>query len=120
MIIAISSSGNSIESMLDQRFGRCAFFVIHDTETGKVTFQDNSEISNYSGGAGIQAAAKVVDANVQVVITGHCGPKAFRALNASGVKVYTASDCTIEQSIAQYNNNELQSLTSPDVEGHWK
>ena len=34
MKVAITSSGNSLESTLDQRFGRCSYFVFYDTETG--------------------------------------------------------------------------------------
>ena len=32
MKIAITSTGNSLESNIDQRFGRCAYFVIYNTE----------------------------------------------------------------------------------------
>jgi predicted Fe-Mo cluster-binding NifX family protein len=31
MKVAITSTGNSPESTLDSRFGRCSYFVIYDT-----------------------------------------------------------------------------------------
>ncbi len=33
MKIAITSEGNSLNSLIDPRFGRCAFFAIYDTDT---------------------------------------------------------------------------------------
>jgi predicted Fe-Mo cluster-binding NifX family protein len=33
MKICVSSSGNSVDSILDPRFGRAAYFIIADTET---------------------------------------------------------------------------------------
>ena len=33
MKIAITSTGDSQDSKLDERFGRCSFFVVYDTES---------------------------------------------------------------------------------------
>ena len=41
MKIAITSSGNTLKSNLDKRFGRCSFFAIYDTETKDVEFISN-------------------------------------------------------------------------------
>ena len=38
MKVAITSIGNSLESKLDQRFGRCGFFIIYDTEKNTSRF----------------------------------------------------------------------------------
>ena len=46
MKIAITSTGNSLESHLDQRFGRCDFFVIYDTETKGIGIYPKSEQRN--------------------------------------------------------------------------
>ena len=32
MKIGISSTGNTMSSLLDARFGRCAYFVVYDTD----------------------------------------------------------------------------------------
>ena len=31
MKVAITSTGDNLESKLDQRFGRCGYFIIYDT-----------------------------------------------------------------------------------------
>ncbi|NTW26680.1 MAG: diguanylate cyclase, partial [Lentimicrobium sp.] len=41
MKIAITSTGNSMESTIDQRFGRCAYFVIYDSTTRSIDFIPN-------------------------------------------------------------------------------
>ena len=38
MNVAITSEGNTLNSIVDPRFGRCAYFAIYDTETKKTEF----------------------------------------------------------------------------------
>ena len=52
MKIAISSTGKTMENLLDMRFGRCEYFQIHDTESKEVKILEN-EGRNASGGAGM-------------------------------------------------------------------
>jgi len=33
MKVAITSSGNTLDALIDPRFGRCAYFIIVDTDT---------------------------------------------------------------------------------------
>jgi predicted Fe-Mo cluster-binding NifX family protein len=70
-------------------------------------------------GAGIQAGKTIVDHYIDVLITGHCGPKAFKVLQKSGVKVVTGARDKVADAIAQFNNGELEACTEADVEGHW-
>ncbi len=119
MKIAISSTGDEIESLADQRFGRAKGFIIYDLETGDYKYNDNLQNLESSQGAGIQAAQNVVNENVEAVITGHCGPKAFKVLSAAGVKIYTGAEGTINELIEKFKNNELRQAENADVEGHW-
>ena len=77
MKIAVTSLGESLDSPIDQRFGRARFFVLYDLESGEWTVHDNTQNLEAAQGAGIQAAQHVVNLGVEAVITGHCGPKAF-------------------------------------------
>lgn len=54
MKIAITSEGNSLESKMDSRFGRCAYFAIHDTDTKTTDFFANPA-KDASDGAGPKA-----------------------------------------------------------------
>ena len=119
MKVAISSQGNSLKSKEDPRFGRSSWFAVIDKETGKFYTIDNDQNLSSAQGAGIQAAEKVSREGVEAVITGHCGPKAFRVLKAAGITVYLVSDGTVEEIMAKFKLGELVKADTPDVEGHW-
>ena len=55
MKIAVCSSGNTLEATADPRFGRCAYFLVVDTDTFDFSALQNPGTS-VSQGAGIQAA----------------------------------------------------------------
>ena len=97
MKIAISSSGQTIDSQVDQRFGRAAYFLIIDTENMDIEVIDNQNAA--SGGAGISAAKTVIDAQAQAVLTGNCGPNAQQTLSAADIKLYTNVSGTISEAV---------------------
>jgi predicted Fe-Mo cluster-binding NifX family protein len=119
MLIAITSSENSLDSQVDLRFGRAKGFIIYDTDNNSFEYLDNTQNLEAAQGAGIQAAQNVVNKNVEAVITGHCGPKAFKVLSTAGVKIYTVGEGEINNLIEKFKNGELQEAASADVEGHW-
>ena len=87
MKIAITSLGRGLNSQVDPRFGRAAYILIVDTAHNGVEVLDNSENINAFKGAGIQAAAMVSKQGADVLLTGYCGPNAYKTLQAAGVKV---------------------------------
>lgn len=119
MRIVITASGKDLESPVDPRFGRAAFLIVADVETGAFEVHDNVQNLNAVQGAGIQAARQVVDLGAGAVITGHVGPKAFVALQAAGVKVYAGAAGSIRQAIEQYKAGQLAETGQATVEGHW-
>lgn len=119
MKIAISSSGRTLDSPVDSRFGRAAFFIVVDPATGAFEAHDNAQNLNAAQGAGIQAAETVSRLGATVVITGHCGPKAFRTLQAAGIKIMLGADGTVNDAVERFKKGELKPGDSPDVESHW-
>ncbi len=119
MKIAITTSGDSLSAPFEQRFGRAPKFLIYDTADESFVVIDNTQNLNAPQGAGIQAAQHVAQAGAEAVISGHCGPKAFRVLEAAGVAVYTANADTVVEALGQYVAGELAPATGADVEGHW-
>lgn len=108
MKIAISAEGNGLESNLDLRFGRASGFIIYDLETDEFSYIDNEQNLNAVQGAGIQAAQCIVDEDVEALITGYCGPKAYKVLEAVDVKIYTCEKDSIKNVIEKFKNNELK------------
>ena len=119
MRIAVTSKGTDLSSELDERFGRAKYFIIFDTDTGEHRAVDNEVNLNAAQGAGIQSGELVVRHRAGVLLTGHCGPKAFRVLNAAGVTVFNGLAGTVEQAIESYSKGELKKSEAPDVQGHW-
>lgn len=120
MKLAITSTGETADSMLDLRFGRAAFFSVFTLpEGGHETVKNDCKL-NAVQGAGIQAAEHVANLGAEVLITGHCGPKAFKALTAAGIKVFCCeTECKISEALEAFKAGKLKQLSAPDVEGHW-
>jgi predicted Fe-Mo cluster-binding NifX family protein len=118
MKVAVSSTGGSLESAVDPRFGRCSVFLIVDTETMKYQAVPNSSIGA-AHGAGIGAAQSVAQHGVKAVLTGHVGPNAHMALSQAGISVYTGAAGTVEEALNQFKSGALREASSPTVGGHF-
>lgn len=119
MKIAISAKGETLQDAVDLRFGRAKGFIIYDLETQDFEFADNIQNLEAAQGAGTQAAQNVLNYDVAALITGHCGPKAFRVLKEADVKIYLAEEMTTKKAIEKYTKNEIKETLTADVEGHW-
>jgi len=119
MKIAITCRGRDLNAEVDPRFGRAKTFILYDTETDAFEAVDNAQNLNAPQGAGIQAAESVAARDVECVLTGHCGPKAFRALSAAGIKIVIGVEGTVKDAIAQFTAGNLEPADGADVEGHW-
>ncbi len=118
MKIAVSSSGNTLDSQIDPRFGRCAYFLIVDTDDMNFEAFDNESIS-LGGGAGIQAAQFVASKGAKAVLTGNVGPNAVKTLGAAGVEVFVGQNGTVGEALERYKRGDLQSTSAPNVVDHY-
>ena len=119
MKIAFTTSGSELKSPLDSRFGRAPKFLLYDLDSQTFDMIDNMQNLNAAQGAGIQAAETVVRAGANCVITGHCGPKAFRVLTAAKIMVYNADAPTVSDALKAFLEGKLKLAENADVEGHW-
>ena len=117
MKIAITSSGPDIKSEVDPRFGRCQYFIVYDTENNQFETVENNNVRGM-GGVGIQSAQTMADKDVKIVITGNCGPNAFRTMNAAGIQLITGANGTVESVIEEFKKGNLQPNDEPNVEPH--
>ena len=115
MKILFSAQGDSSKSMVDQRFGRAAFYVIYDDE--KDTYEAIENLGKHeNSGAGVKASQFVIEQGAEVVITGSLGPKAFMIIQDAGIRGFKNFNGTIEEVLAAYKNNELEELTAAGQE----
>ncbi len=74
MKIAITSTGNSPESKLDSRFGRCSYLVVYDTETSGTEYIPNPFQENIEG-AGPALVELISSKGAGKIISGEFGAK---------------------------------------------
>lgn len=118
MKIAVASAGHTLESPLDARFGRCAYFVIVDPDT--LDFEAVPNPAATAGqGAGIQAAQTVADRGADVVIADNIGPNAHQALTAGGIQIVRGARGTVREAVAQYRTGQLTPVAAPTVGGYF-
>jgi predicted Fe-Mo cluster-binding NifX family protein len=119
MKIAVTTQGNDLSAQIDSRFGRAPKFLVVDTETMRFDVAANTQSLDLAQGAGIQSAQNVLVHKPDVVLTGNCGPKAFRVLKAAGVKVVVGVKGKIDNAIRNYLNGKYGEAAEANVEGHW-
>jgi predicted Fe-Mo cluster-binding NifX family protein len=120
MKVAITASGEDLNSPVDRVFGRARYFVITDPEETNVEVLENNQNVNAAQGAGIQAARQMADKSVNVILTGNVGPNAFRALEAASIKVYQFGNdvLTVCDAVAAWKEGRLQEVKAPTAKGH--
>ena len=119
MKIAITTSGDRLDSPVDPRFGRAKAFIIYDTETGEWSVLDNAQNVNAAQGAGIQSGTTVANAGAEVVLTGNCGPRAFATLSAANIKICTGASGTVQDAIDKLKAGELKAADGSNVGAHF-
>ena len=118
MKIAVTSTGPTLDDMMEARFGRCAYFLIVDLDTMEFEALENPNIA-LGGGAGIQSAQLMAEKGVSTVLTGNCGPNAFQIFGAANIQVITGVSGQVRQAVEQYKSGALSSTTTPNVQSHF-
>ena len=119
MKIAVTSVGTNLDSEVDPRFGRAAYIIIVDSDTFAFEAVDNQENVNAMKGAGIQAAKTVSEKGAEVLLTGFCGPNAFKAMNAAKIGVANNASGSVREAVQAYLDGKLPLSDEANVEGQW-
>jgi predicted Fe-Mo cluster-binding NifX family protein len=119
MKIAVTSTGTDLGSAVDPRFGRAAFIVIVDSETLAFEALDNKDNVNALKGAGIQAARMVSDKGAHVLLTGFCGPNAYKALKAANIDVANDASGSVKDAVNAYLDGKLPLANEANAEAQW-
>jgi predicted Fe-Mo cluster-binding NifX family protein len=105
MKIAITSTGNTLESKIDERFGRCAFFVIYDTESKATEFIPNPH-KDAESGAGPAAVQLVASRGAGKIVAGEFGMKIKSLLDSLKIQmiVFKKPELKIQEVIDMLNS----------------
>ena len=115
MKICITAEGNTLDSNVDQRFGRCQYFIFVDTDTLQFEAVQNENVSGM-GGVGVQSGQLVAEKQAKAVITGKVGPNASQTLQAAGIDVVLDVSGSVKDAIERFKNGELKPTKGPNVE----
>ena len=118
MKIAVTSTGATLDDNVEARFGRCAYFLIIDTDNMRCEAVENPNIA-LGGGAGIQSAQLMSEKGVTTVLTGNCGPNAFAVFGQAGIQVIVGVSGLVRNAVEQFKKRAFSSTSEPNVAGHF-
>jgi len=118
MKIAVTSTGPTLDDNVEARFGRCAYFLIIDTDTMQYEPIENPNIA-LGGGAGIQSAQLMSEKGVAAVLTGNCGPNAFSVFGQVGIQVIVGVSGAVRNAVEQFKAGTFSSASGPNVASHF-
>jgi len=118
MKIAVSAKGLELNSEVDKRFGRAENFVIIDSENRGDFYGIENAAKNALGGAGGEAVRILAKENVEIILTGEVGPKAFQALEGFEIKAFRGIEGTVQNAIDAWKENKLQEVELPSAKSH--
>ena len=119
MKIAITAHGPGIHYQVSQQFGRCEYFAVYNNESNNFIFKSNILNILEKHGVGIKAVQILTNAGVEVLITGHCGPNAFKMLYDNKIKIYAGAFDTVQTAVKDYEYGRLKEIHTFDIEKHW-
>jgi len=105
MKVAITSTGNTLDSKLDQRFGRCSYFLIYDSETKAMEYIPNPNLDAQEG-AGPASVQLVASKGVTQIISGEFGIKIKSLLDSLKIQmiIYKEPEKEIREIIEMLNH----------------
>lgn len=117
MIIALCSTGDSMQSPLDERFGRASFFLFYNTETSEMVSVIN-EAKTAQGGAGALAVQQLVNNKAELLIAPEVGPQALDALKKFNIPAYRqGGNKTPALAVEAWKNGSLEMIKDPGNKG---
>ncbi len=113
MKIAISSTGETMESDVDAKFGRCPYFLIVEIENKEI--KNVNAIENTAkaqmGGAGISATEIAANEKVEAIITMNLGPRAFSVFEQLKIEIYHGEG-KIKDVVQEFIDGKLAEITA--------
>ena len=110
MRIGVSATGRDLNARVDDRFGRCPWFLVVDTDSLEFDAFENRHAKEGMG-AGMAAAKDLIDAHVDAVISGQVGPKAYEVLKTLNIDIFLISgSITVKDALERLKQGELQRM----------
>ena len=120
MNVVVSARGQNLDAQIDPRFGRAPYFLLVDMDTMECQAVPNPAGMQATQGAGVQAASLVASYQPAAVLTGNCGPNAFKVLKTAGIQVVIGAMGKVKDAVQGFQAGLLKPANSPNVASPWK
>jgi predicted Fe-Mo cluster-binding NifX family protein len=111
MKVCITSQGATLDSPLEDRFGRAPYFIIAESDNGSFDAVKNP-YADGAGGVGPKAAQVLIAHGVKALISGQVGGNAREVLAAAGIAMYTCrAGGSVKEALDQFTKNKLAQST---------
>jgi len=118
MKIILTTVSPNLDSEIDPRFGRGAYFLVVDCDTLVWEAHPNPGVDS-AGGAGSLAAQFVANQKAAAAISGDFGPNAYNALRSADVEMYLfGTSRTARETVERFNAGLLERVGAPTGPGH--
>jgi predicted Fe-Mo cluster-binding NifX family protein len=106
MIIAFPiSDSQGMESPVYGHFGSAPYFIVVETENGRMETIVNQDAHHEHGGC--QPLAALGGHRAEAVVVGGIGAGALRKLQAAGIRVYRAVEGTVRENLGLITSGRL-------------
>lgn len=110
MRVGVSATGRDLNARVDDRFGRCPWLLVVDTDSSEFNAVENRHAEEGMG-AGMGVAKDLIDARIDVVISGQVGPKAYEVLKAGDIAIFLVSgNVTVRDALGRLKRGELRKM----------
>lgn len=91
MKVVITGSAEHPDSIIDNHFGRCAFFIIYDTQLRSTEYIPNP-FRSVPESAAVESVRFLVSRGINQIITGELGQKAKGILEREKIQIIILRD----------------------------
>ena len=110
MRVGGSATGRDLDARVYDRFGRCPWFLVVDSDSLEFTALENLHAEEATG-AGMAAAKELIDEHIDAVISGQVGPKAYEVLKAGDIDIFLVSGgITVKDALERLEKGELRKM----------
>lgn len=103
VLIAVKENAG-LDSGLDSRFGRAAYFLVYDTNGEKIVSVDENKFKDEDSGVGVKTGGLVIEKGCGAVIGPQTGPKLADILRQAGIKMIADTEGTVRDVLQRYKD----------------
>lgn len=108
MKVCVTARSGRLDASVDLNFGRCRYFVIVDTDSMEFESLKNKSLSFSDNDT--MAAQLLLGRDIDKLITGNIGSKAFSMISSKGIDVLTLNEGSVEDVIMAFKADDLRKL----------